>query len=1841
LVNQIIASGDQPTQPGVGWAANSSTLAKLAIGSTGLIASGFIPTPGGGRMWDKYINTIRAVETGFPGAILRTFRTSEFLSPLETWDEINVTQKQLQTGNYATFLKNTFGPVESLTMKRTGSVFGEVTDKLGNVVGYGLQIEASTAKGTGLADYYARIIGTHLGQHQSLNDALLRTIYHEQKPPLSFEKWRENIEPHLRRRRLVLGSKLRSKLSMMGHDIRLTSEMSKNVAKFETMGKLLRAKAASTAGRLNILLKAPFEVPFVKDIANKIPGLRSMSVQPGTNMDFMRRFAWKGMLAGAAWKGLEYVDYLRSQDSAWAPILSTTAGAGLGSLIARKSGMKFSKAGLFVGAALGLFAGIAPRFDEGLFYGTASIWADANIARAQMSEASGFGESLRRQEEISPAMMSPKTGIAFGLIAGLGTGLYNYGSFLTEALMKKEKGQPFYQVLEKLRETRVDKVSNKIWESKLGKVIQEVPGLRKLAKIKSPMMLGFIGGVATWQAISSATALMSGNLLAAIPGASLFATSESSEELRDIYSGTKEVAIRKGRWWEFGKGSYEGGKIDYFRPHAIARLRSRAYQKGLYGDESERWDYDPLLHPINALFGSDDWKYHYEIQNQYDRPAPLTSTYGEDIPFVGPLVAATFGKLFKPRKLVRPEEWITGEGEFIHHPDIRNETEPVYDLGGLYPGAPVAPEEGSQVLNKLNYRRREAVGLVGFAEGSITKALIGREEILPNKQTFDTMGKEAGSEYWLWKHLNLGGAIGSCLPAGQKILTPNGVKNIEEIKVGDRVYDCNYKEQKVLNTFVRNCNNSEKIITLNIATGNKNIKLTDMHKVAVIKRIKCRDNHKRSCTAGNPKKHCKVCGLRDYQFNWEWLESKYIEPGDFVAMPLPKDENIKIIDLKSFAKTEVVTNNYIYNNNISQDFAIALEKIEENNNITRKELRTFVKDQYAKEALRSFRQGNKPKRIPRFIEITEDLAYLLGWYIAEGCSSEKHGISLILNINEYNIAETLGQIYTRIFGYSYSIQTREKENSLKLCFNNQIFTRFLSQFGKGAKNKELSWLVNLSPNLTVKLVDGLLNGDGWLNNKLRNGGFTSSSNKLVRDLWLVLCNLGIFSTVTDDYIEYPNGYYPQGTKRKNTQRSYLQFNRTQFEKLLKILNGENLFEEQSNGRNFKTKDFVYLLVRKVFTEDANNRKVYDIEVEESHCFIGDYLLLHNSEPVRRFIPRTPSYLESYNPLKNSLPSWLPDDYFLDLKYGNPYSKIPEAELRLPGAGYAARFPELEGVNPEDYPLAHRVKILGDVAMYSDQYRIAVAEARRNAKNMSLYENHLVQQTVEQVRARKKRKEFQEYTFNEDLLKKEQVTVTQILSPRRFKTKEYGDLMLEIQGLGAITKPDAALEMMKNTIEGKRIDIFSPAMDERRYGRVTSGSRMKVVPMIGGKDIGKIFEEEYLADPALLEDEFKQIRYSTRERLAGTISERILHNLETPLEYLTPLSPASKLVHQRSAIEDYVASEAIGTQNSFWDKPVENFFAPALNMTKYKLGMTEIPESIQQRRDIQEYFDMLKWVKMSRLEAKARQEGDITQAAQFREEKQSTVFGTDVFNSPVSIMKALPRNERDYFAAFTAAKTEDERAQILELIPENEKRIYLSQWMRQAEQAAYAKREAKIATEEDEKTINLTAQMRQGEGFEFTEDQQKQWLEETGGRISFDEWLREQKAEEYFATHSLPDPSWLGWNPAIDIEDVKLVTVEMAGLDHHLFDLWEQRKRALARKPYINEDLIRQMMQSADYQDSWIVARNSKALAEMYGDHEARIKQSRIDADLGGPRYNIEVLDQRRDMIEKTYKMMGV
>jgi hypothetical protein len=159
-----------------------------------------------------------------------------------------------------------------------------------------------------------------------------------------------------------------------------------------------------------------------------------------------------------------------------------------------------------------------------------------------------------------------------------------------------------------------------------------------------------------------------------------------------------------------------------------------------------------------------------------------------------------------------------------------------------------------------------------------------------------------------------------------------------------------------------------------------------------------------------------------------------------------------------------------------------------------------------------------------------------------------------------------------------------------------------------------------------------------------------------------------------------------------------------------------------------------------------------------------------SEPLRRFIQRE-SFEPQANEIPNNMPSWLPgDDYMTNFKVGDPYVRIDDGYARLPGAGYEALHPELQGVNPEDYPDIHKLRILCDVAPYSREYNLfrqRIATQARNNTGLQIELDKIVDR-VRQVKESSITTDRRRFTAPVDEI---EGTVAQA-SPQGITLKEY-------------------------------------------------------------------------------------------------------------------------------------------------------------------------------------------------------------------------------------------------------------------------------------------------------------------------------------------------------------------------------------------------------------------------------------------------------------------------------------
>ena len=527
-----------------------------------------------------------------------------------------------------------------------------------------------------------------------------------------------------------------------------------------------------------------------------------------------------------------------------------------------------------------------------------------------------------------------------------------------------------------------------------------------------------------------------------------------------------------------------------------------------------------------------------------------------------------------------------------------------------------------------------------------------------------------------------------------------------------------------------------------------------------------------------------------------------------------------------------------------------------------------------------------------------------------------------------------------------------------------------------------------------------------------------------------------------------------------------------------------------------------------------------------------------TEAYRRLNPRRDRG-QYYNPIANLMPDWLPgEDYFINFQTGDPYGKVPRGEMRLPGAGYVALHPELEGVAPEDYSQFHRFNILADVAPYSKQY----GEHNRRMTTLAKH-GALSQQEQEQVK----------------IIRKQVSSVKQ--------RKQFAEYMTEQQ----MTEQDIA-----GPIDRAMMDYWD-----------------------------------------------------------------IVSRIETPVEQMMfpPIAPVGKFIHRRTALEDYEKSQVYGTDLSFWNRVYDNFLRPGIWRFANVMGYEGVPPHIRRQRDLEEYFDKLEYIKSKRLARASQKIGDAKSYAMYKRQAKETMTGMNPYGNPMYILRAMPKRERDYWASFREEHDPEKQARILELVPRQLQEVYRSAYLQRAAKDVrrVGKKGGEAAKDQaySERLLDYVSEdmYRQGQphsaklGLEHALAVKKGKAEPH----RYADWYRQKEVQAYFESHQLPDEGWIGWDPRVDLEDVKLKFVRQEGYDFHDYDLWEDRLYAMTRKPYLDEATAPLDMNRAENPE--LVQSRLRNLLESYDADLANIIPT-----LNGGGITMSVKDNQKDRFRYAIRM---
>ena len=301
------------------------------------------------------------------------------------------------------------------------------------------------------------------------------------------------------------------------------------------------------------------------------------------------------------------------------------------------------------------------------------------------------------------------------------------------------------------------------------------------------------------------------------------------------------------------------------------------------------------------------------------------------------------------------------------------------------------------------------------------------------------------------------------------------------------------------------------------------------------------------------------------------------------------------------------------------------------------------------------------------------------------------------------------------------------------------------------------------------------------------------------------------------------------------------------------------------------------------------------------------------EIARRFFASEDKSKINYNPLKNSMPEWLPERFLT----GDAYASLPKGEMRMPGKGYES----IHDLHPDqfgEYGAFDRMKILGDVAPTSQEYKLW-----RNIARNTITDPNLVRQMDEiEERANKMsgNHEFYDYRYvNNNLIQKHGVVkswngnIVTLVSGEQLRLggielNEEADLsqVLQVgQKIHYRTSADAIKRLedgiVTNAVIYKRDGDFGTNINKSLidYGMATRDKKDRTA-------IG------YLANSSAMQQTLGAI-----QELLGHAQIPFLHNKYMKIE---------------TARESFVQEHVYGTSFATWDNPIQGFVKPFLNQT---------------------------------------------------------------------------------------------------------------------------------------------------------------------------------------------------------------------------------------------------------------------------------------------------------------------
>lgn len=510
----------------------------------------------------------------------------------------------------------------------------------------------------------------------------------------------------------------------------------------------------------------------------------------------------------------------------------------------------------------------------------------------------------------------------------------------------------------------------------------------------------------------------------------------------------------------------------------------------------------------------------------------------------------------------------------------------------FYESYAMKDESGELFLER--YEDRIAVTALFLAknrENRVEEALqyvetIINQEYQPATPTFLNAGKLKG------------GLLVSCFKADAPVRTLEGVKRIEDVKVGDKVLTHSKSYKPVVELMRRPYNGD--LISLTLEGNSELLEATTEHPILGIKRedIICKRNKQAACLQTNKKvcfaaprlnkTDCIERLTEGISSVTRWYPVSSYKEGDYVAVSFD---------------TQVIEN---------QEFDL-LSYVQDPTKFFTEEGKLYkqITSKY-----KGRRHNIQEIGVRRYINITPELGRLIGYFIAEGHLEKGvknkeifHGISFTFNTSEEEYHKDVKHLLSTIFDVEESKikTTKQKSNCITITLRSKIVAAFINHLvGTGFATKKLCRELMQAPSLVQEnILIGAIRGDGWA---VKQGYEISLANKkMIEDLRILAWRLGFAGRMSRR--DCANSQTPTYSLSLAIFSEELEHFARKVGKNLEKIDFSK--KERSSGFAHINRDG-YVLYKVSSTHTSHFKgEVYNLEVEEDHTYTINNFIVHN------------------------------------------------------------------------------------------------------------------------------------------------------------------------------------------------------------------------------------------------------------------------------------------------------------------------------------------------------------------------------------------------------------------------------------------------------------------------------------------------------------------------------------------------------------------------------------------------------------------------------------------------------